>query len=91
MNPQEQFCPNPDCKARGKTGTGNIGVHSKKERRYICKECGKTFSETKGTPFYYLKKKTDLVVLVVTLWPMAVPFKPLWLLSASMSAPLLIG
>jgi transposase-like protein len=67
MNPQEQFCPNPDCKARGKMGAGNIGVHSKKERRYICKECGKTFSETKGTPFYYLKKKTDLVVLVVTL------------------------
>jgi transposase-like protein len=67
MNPQEQFCPNPDCKARGEAGTGNIHVHSKKERRYFCKACGKTFSETKGTPFYYLKKKTDLVVLVITL------------------------
>jgi transposase-like protein len=67
MNPQEQFCPNPECKARGKVGAGNIGVHSKKERRYICKMCSKTFSETKGTPFYYLKKRADLVVLVVTL------------------------
>jgi transposase-like protein len=67
MNPCEQFCPNPDCKARGEVGAGNIGVHSKKERRFICKACGKTFSESKGTPFYYLKKKTDLVVLVVTL------------------------
>ncbi len=67
MNPQEQFCPNPDCKARGKTAIGNIGIHSKKERRYICKRCGKTFSETKGTALYYLKKRTDLFVLVVTL------------------------
>ncbi len=74
MNPQEQFCPNPDCpcgelreKARGKVGASNINVHSKKERRYLCKSCGKTFSETKGTPFYYLKKRGDLVVLVVTL------------------------
>ncbi len=67
MNPQQQFCPNPDCKARGKLGEGKIGVHSKKERRYICKRCGKTFSETKGTAFYYLKKGSDLFVLVVTL------------------------
>jgi transposase-like protein len=67
MNPCEQFCPNPDCKARGEVGAGNIGVHSKKERRYLCKSCGKTFSESKGTPFYYLKKGSDLVVLVVTL------------------------
>jgi transposase-like protein len=67
LNPQEQFCPNPNCKARGKVGAGNINVHSKKERRYLCKDCNKTFSETKGTPFYYLKKRADLVVLVVTL------------------------
>jgi transposase-like protein len=67
MNPCEQFCPNPDCKARGKVGAGNINVHSEKERRYLCKSCGKTFSETRGTPFYYLKKRADLVVLVVTL------------------------
>jgi transposase-like protein len=67
MNPQEQFCPNPDCKARGKEGASNISVHSKKERRYLCKRCNKTFSETKGTPLYYLKKRANLVVLVVTL------------------------
>jgi transposase-like protein len=67
MNPQEQFCPNGECLARGKVAGGNIGVHSKKERRYICKRCGKTFSETKGTALYYLKKGADLFVLVVTL------------------------
>jgi hypothetical protein len=28
MNPQDTFCPNIDCPARGQTGKGNIGVHS---------------------------------------------------------------
>lgn len=44
MNPCEQCCPNPHCKARGKVGAGNINIHSKKERRYLCKSYGKTFS-----------------------------------------------
>jgi transposase-like protein len=67
MNPQEQFCPNADFLARGAVAAGNIGVHSRKERRYIFNHCDKTFSETKGTPFHYLKKRADLVVMVVTL------------------------
>lgn len=36
MNPQEVFCPNIECWARGQTGRGNIGVHSQVEKRYIC-------------------------------------------------------
>jgi transposase-like protein len=42
-------------------------VHSQKDRRYKCHECGKTFAETKGTPFYRLRTAKELVVLVVTL------------------------
>lgn len=34
MDPQAVFCPNLDCPARGRTGQGNIHVHSIKERRY---------------------------------------------------------
>lgn len=75
MNPQEQFCPNPNCKVRGKVGASNISVHptgipfghSQKERRYLCKRCNKTFSETRGTAFYYLKRRADVFMLVVTL------------------------
>lgn len=51
MDPQRQFCHNPDCPDRGQVGRGNIGVLSRKERRYQCSTCGKTFVETKGTPF----------------------------------------
>jgi hypothetical protein len=52
MDPQSQFCPNPDCPQRGVVGEGNIGVHSRKEKRYIG-HCGhQTFAATPGTPFY---------------------------------------
>jgi transposase-like protein len=67
MDPQAQFCHNPDCPARGQPGLGNIRVHSRKERRYRCTTCGRTFAATHDTPLYRLKKPTELVIIVLTL------------------------
>ena len=67
MDPQTQVCPNMSCPARGKSGKGNIVVHSRKEARYQCTACGKTFAATSGTPFYRLHHSLDLVTCVVTL------------------------
>jgi transposase-like protein len=67
MDPQSQSCHNPDCTARGQLGLGNISVHSRKERRYRCSVCGRTFAATRDTPFFRLKKSVDLVTLVITL------------------------
>ena len=67
MDPQAQFCHNPDCPARGQLGLDNIRVHSRTERRYRCTACDGTFAETRGTPFYRLKKPTELVTIVLTL------------------------
>lgn len=67
MHPQEQFCQNNDCPARGQTGKGNIIVHSKKDQRYRCQVCKHTFRASKGTALYSLKKDAELVVIVVTL------------------------
>ena len=67
MNPQELFCPNIDCPARGQCDKGNIGVHSKVEERYICHECGQTFATSKGTIFYRLRTDATTVMLVLTL------------------------
>src|ERR671925_2053499 len=67
MDPTTTFCPNRNCPARGQTGQGNIGVHSQKEQRFICHECQKTFSATKGTVFYRLRTAAETVSLVVTL------------------------
>ncbi len=59
MNPHSVFCPNIDCAARGKTGKGNIQIHSQQEQRYRCEVCKQTFSATQGTIFYRLR--TDAV------------------------------
>ena len=55
------------CPARGQTGQGNIGIHSRKDKRLRCTECHKTFSATKGTAFYRLRTAAETVSLVVTL------------------------
>ena len=67
MNPLDQFCHNPDCPARGKAGQGNIRVHSRKERRFRCTTCRRTFAATADTPFYRLKVADDVVALILTL------------------------
>jgi transposase-like protein/IS1 family transposase len=62
MRPTQGVCPNAACAANGR-----IGIHSQRERRYICHGCGKTFSETVGTPLYGLKHPVWLVLCVLTL------------------------
>lgn len=52
----------PECNTRDK-----IGIHSHKERRYICHKCQKTFAETTGTIFYNVHYPMWVVVLVLTL------------------------
>jgi transposase-like protein/IS1 family transposase len=67
MDPTTTFCLNWDCPARGQIGQGNIGIHSRKDKRFICTQCRKTFSATRGTVFYRLRTSAETVVLVVTL------------------------
>ena len=67
MDPKGVFCANPACADRGVTDKGNIKVHSRKEQRFRCTACGKTFAQSKGTPSYRLHKDRSLFVCVVTL------------------------
>ena len=67
MNPQEIFCPNMDCPARDQPGKGNIHIHSRKDKRYVCEVCQQTFATTKGTIFYRLHSDPTIVMDVVVL------------------------
>ena len=67
MDPHSVFCPNPDCPARGQLGKGNIRIHSRKEGRYRCGVCGRTFAARKGTTCYRLRATDETVTRVVTL------------------------
>ena len=75
MNPTTVFCPNLACPARGQTGQGNIGIHSHREKRFICTECRKTFTTTKGTVFYRLRTSAETVTRVVTLMAHGCPLQ----------------
>ena len=50
-------------------------IHSQKERRYQCKRCGRTFTETKNTAFYRMHKPKWLVVAVLTLLSYGCPLQ----------------
>src|SRR5271170_6514302 len=67
MNPQGVFCANPDCADRDVSDKGNVKVHSRKQRRFRCTSCDKTFAASKGTPLYRLHKDQTLFLCVITL------------------------
>ena len=75
MNPQEEFCPNMKCSAKGKIGEENIVIHSQKEKRCKCTICGKTFSIRKGTAMEGIKKDENTFVRVITLLAYGCPIK----------------
>ena len=62
LRPELAVCPNPSCGANDR-----IGIHSHKERRFICHTCHKTFAETSGTPLFGLKHPLWLVGVVLAL------------------------
>lgn len=75
MDPQVQCCPNRSCPSSGLSGAGKIGIHSRKERRYICHVCGKTFAETKGTVFYRRQYPADFISQMLCLLSYGCPLQ----------------
>ena len=75
MDPTSVFCPNVACPARGQAGEGNIRLHSRKDKQFLCTECHKTFSATTGTAFYRLWTSAETVTLVVTLMAHGCPLQ----------------
>jgi transposase-like protein len=67
MNPHEVWCPNVACPARGQVGKGNIGIHSRKDHRYRCTVCDKTFGHRTGTLFHRRRTDEHLITQVITL------------------------
>jgi transposase-like protein len=76
MDPASVFCPNLECPARGQASQGNIRIHSRKDTRFLCTACRKTFAATKGTALYCLRTSATTVTLVVTLLAHGCPLRP---------------
>lgn len=63
----QYYCPNPSCDDYGKIDAGNIGIHSRADRRLYCTTCKERFSARQGTIFYNLKTDEDKVLLALKL------------------------
>ena len=65
MNLDQFSCQNPHCPDHNRTGNGNINLYTrygrKQVRLLICRTCGKTFSELKGTPFWDSRLDWDTI------------------------------
>ena len=66
MAPPTVCCPTMDCPARGPRGQGHLGVHSRKDRRFMGTQGHKTFAGTSGTVFSRVRTAAEWVVTVVT-------------------------
>jgi len=64
---KEQFCSNKECKHYGQKGAGNIGVKSRKHQQVYCKSCKNSWTITRDTFFYHLKKPVAFVLEVLLL------------------------
>ena len=57
--PDGLYCPHPDCPLFGQVETSQLERHAyyglQRVPQYLCRACGKTFSETRGTFFYRLR------------------------------------
>lgn len=73
MNTHEASCPNPQCPLHGLEDQDNIHIHSRKEKRFRCRECNKTFAATHGTLFYRRQYAPALITQVVTLLALGCP------------------
>lgn len=67
MDPSSVACPTLACPDKGRVGGDNIRIHSRGERRYRCRTCGRTFAATTNTPLYRLHHPAATMTLVLTL------------------------
>ena len=67
MNTQDAACPNPECPNKGIQAAETISIHSKKEKRFRCRKCGRTFVTTYGTMFYRRHYDEDFICQVLSL------------------------
>jgi transposase-like protein len=77
-----KVCPNSKCSLYGKTGNGNIvfnGTHWTKDRtsvrRFLCKECNKSFCSRAGSIFYGLRSPEEKVLTALKLLVKGMPLR----------------
>ncbi len=56
-----QYCPNPECRYYQVLGLGNVGYHDRKNKRFRCNNCSKTWVGHRGEFHYGMKTQNQKV------------------------------
>ena len=69
--PEGLYCPNPECSVFGQEEGRQLERHAyygpDRTTQYLCRACGKTFSETKGTFFYRLRTPREKILTALSM------------------------
>lgn len=69
--PDGLYCPNPECPRFGQEEGCQLERHAyygpNRTTQYLCRACGKTFSETKGTFFYRLRTPREKILTALAM------------------------
>ena len=69
--PEGLYCPNPECPVFGQEEGRQLERHAYygpgRTTQYLCRGCGKTFSETKGTFFYRLRTPKEKILMALAM------------------------
>lgn len=69
--PEGLYCPNPDCTLFGHVEDCKLERHAYygEDRKviYLCRACGKTFSQTRGTFFFGLRTRQEKVLTALSM------------------------
>jgi len=69
--PDGLYCPNPACARFGREENCQLERHAyygpDRSVQYLCRACGKTFSETKGTFFYRLRTPKERILTALAM------------------------
>jgi len=69
--PEGLYCPNPECSSFGQEEDCQLERHAyygpNRTTQYLCRACGKTFSETKGTFFYRLRTPREKILTALAM------------------------
>lgn len=72
---RDQSCPNIDCEFYGQSDSGNIAVHSRKQGRFRCNICNKTWSAYSDEATFGLRSDEEIIERAFTMFEQDIPIR----------------
>ena len=71
----QQSCPSKSCSNYAKIGEEYVAIHDLKQKRFRCRECGKTWSANYKEFYYGLRSKQSKLRRAIELLKAGIPIR----------------